>query len=98
MTKKEPKIPVLFRAWNSDPRDIFALFPATPEGGGCVCSYQHIGQHCAADYNLCIKRSRPATLAEYTSLADELTIIGYCFRVVARRSPKMREEYNAQDD
>jgi hypothetical protein len=82
-------VPVIFRVWNGSPHDVFALFPTIPEG---VCSYQHVGQHGAADYALCIKHSRPAALEEYASLANELTRIGYDFRVVARRSPQMRGE------
>ena len=43
---------------------IYALFPELPSdnyGYFCTC-YQHIGQHCSADYHGCIANSRPATL------------------------------------
>jgi hypothetical protein len=88
---KNEILPVIFRMWNGVHGDVFALFPTMREGDGCIASYQRIGQHCAADYDLCIKRSRPATPAEYSALADELKIIGYSFRIVARRSRQMRE-------
>jgi hypothetical protein len=77
-------IPVVFRV----DRDgyVFALFPtiqATSEGH-CQ-SYQHVGQHGAADYHLCIACSRPATLSEYVPLKRELERIGYHLQVYRRR-------------
>lgn len=76
--------PVVFRVDRGG--EVFALFPtllADPSGN--VTSYQHIGQHCAADYGLCIAKSKPATPAQYAALLEELTGIGYCLRVVRRQ-------------
>ena len=53
---------------------VFALFPELPAdnyGASCTC-FQHVGQHCAADYHGCIAQSRPATPIEYADLAAEL--------------------------
>ena len=43
---------------------VFALFPELPadESGRCCTAYQHVGQHCAADYHGCIANSDPASL------------------------------------
>ena len=50
--------------------DCFALFPELPsdEFGNYCTAYQHIGQHCAADYHGCIANSDPATPDEYADL------------------------------
>lgn len=76
--------PVVFRVDREG--EVFALFPtllADPSGN--VTSYQHIGQHSAADYGLCIAKSKPATPEQYADLLTELTAIGYCLRVVRRQ-------------
>ena len=88
------RTPVIFRVWRERGTDceVFALFPTLPEGR-YVTSYQHIGQHSAADYGLCIKHSRPAQPAEYADLLEELTRIGYCLRVIRRLSPTMRRQH-----
>jgi len=75
--------PVIFRVDREG--EVFALFPTLPAYGYYVTCYQHIGQHCAADYGLCINDSRPAQPAEYADLLEELTQIGYVLRVVRRR-------------
>ena len=43
--------------------ECFALFPELPaDDQGLLCTaYQHLGQHAAADYHLCIAQSDPAT-------------------------------------
>ena len=88
------KTPVIFRVLQERGRDceVFALFPTLPAYDHYVTSYQHIGQHCAADYGLCVKHSRPAQPAEYADLLEELTRVGYCLRVTRRQSPTMREQ------
>ena len=65
---------VIFRA-DSD-GDVFALFPniKADNAGRYVQSYQHIGQHSAADYGLCIANSRPAKPDEFAALQRELEI------------------------
>jgi hypothetical protein len=84
-------IPVIFRAEKGG--EVFALFPtlAADLSGHCT-SYQHIGQHCAADYAHCVKQSKPATPAQYAALLQELRAIGYCLRVARRQSPAMRRQ------
>jgi hypothetical protein len=65
---------------------VFALFPELPaDNYGCYCTcYQHVGQHCAADYFGCIAESRPATPEEYADLAAELRQRGYDLAVRQR--------------
>jgi hypothetical protein len=76
---------VLFRISKAKtPADVFALFPYIPgtvDASTCM-SYQHLGQHSAADYEHCIKGSRPATPKEYATLAAELKSIGYNLRII----------------
>ena len=82
---------VIFRA----DRDgiIFALMPELPaDNYGTYCTaYQHIGQHCAADYFGCIQFSRPASPQEYADLLIELERRGYHVEVRQRATPVMHE-------
>ena len=65
---------------------MFALFPNNIcDNSGNVLSYQHIGQHSAADYHYCISKSRPAKEAEYLLLFKELESLGYSLEVCKRR-------------
>ena len=75
----KPIDPVVIRVWREKDGDVFALFPVlSADNNGYHCtSYQHIGQHGAADYRLCIDRSRPATAEEAAPLLAELKAIGY---------------------
>jgi hypothetical protein len=71
----------------------FALFPELPsdyQGFFCTC-YQHVGQHCAADYCGCIASSRPATPAEYADLFVELQHRGYDLEIRHRATQAMHE-------
>ena len=71
----------------------FALMPELPSdnyGTYCTC-YQHIGQHCAADYHGCIHFSRPATPDQYADLLIELEQRGYQVEVRRRATPVMHE-------
>lgn len=70
-------IKVIFRKLEKG--DIIALFPQFPGNvAGTFCrSYQHIGQHGAADYGWVIEISEPATEEEYADLLQELRDIGY---------------------
>ena len=54
---------VIFRKDRTGWKDRFALFPELPSDNyGHLCTaYQHVGQHCAADYHGCIAHSDPAT-------------------------------------
>ena len=83
--------PIVIRVWKGDDSDVFALFPVLPaDNAGYLCtSYQHIGQHAAADYRLCIRNSRPARKAEAADLLAELRAIGYHPRPIKRASPAM---------
>jgi hypothetical protein len=72
---------------------VFALFPDLPadyQGVYCTC-YQHIGQHCAADYYGCIRHSRPATPTEFADLLAELTQRGYEMTIKRRASSAMHD-------
>ena len=72
---------------------VFALFPELPadESGRCCTAYQHVGQHCAADYHGCIANSDPASRAEYVELHEELERRGYDLTVRRRATPEMHE-------
>jgi hypothetical protein len=71
----------------------FALFPELPgDDRGVLCTaYQHVGQHNAADYDLCVSRSDPAAPAEYRDLFEELERRGYDLAVRRRATPEMHE-------
>ena len=87
----KPIDPVVIRVWKGDDSDVFALFPVLPaDNAGNFCtSYQHVGQHSAADYRLCMSKSRPATAAEAADLLGELRGIGYRPLVYHRATPAM---------
>ena len=84
---------VVFRRDRTGRKDCFALFPEMPsdEFGRYCTAYQHVGQHCAADYQGCISQSDPATPAEYTDLYEELKWRGYILSVRRRATPDMHE-------
>ena len=83
-------VPVVFRVWPvKDGGDVIALFPTLPEGFGRVTSYQHIGQHGAADYGLVVWSTRPATPEEYAPLERELRSIGY-FLTIRKRAGRVK--------
>jgi hypothetical protein len=72
---------------------VFALFPELPadyQGLYCTC-YQHVGQHCSAEYYGCIADSRPATPTEHADLFGELKWRGYNMRINQRASNAMHE-------
>ena len=85
------EIIVIFRRDASG--ECFALFPELPaDANGHYCTaYQHVGQHAAADYNLCITKSDPATTDEYADIYDELERRGYILIVRSRATPDMHE-------
>lgn len=89
----EPATVVVFRRWPaSEGGDVLALFPMIDEGGGRCASYQHVGQHSAADYGRVIDATRPADLgaADVLALRAELERIGYVLDI-RRRAPSWRE-------
>jgi hypothetical protein len=67
---------------------VFALFPHEVHDNisGSVTCYAHVGQHSAANYDGCIKSTRPATESEYQDLFKELESIGYNLKVVQRQN------------
>jgi hypothetical protein len=78
---------VIFRRWKAgDGGGVIALFPDQPEGRGRVNSYEHVGQHGAADYPGLLRRTKPAKPAEYKDLLRELKHIGYSPCVVRKRT------------
>ena len=68
------QVVVIFRKDRTGGKDCFALFPELPgDDRGIHCTaYQHIGQHCAAEYQGCITNSEPAAPGEYADLFGEL--------------------------
>jgi len=76
--------------------DVFALFPHDVANRfGHVTSYEHVGQHSTADYNHCMKMSKPANESEYKDLKKELENIGYNLNIVKRQNyNKWLESYN----
>lgn len=81
---------VVFRKFDED-GSIIALFSEQrwSEYQRTINSYQHVGQHGAADYDHCITHSRPASEDEYMPLLVELISIGYeNLRVMQRCRPK----------
>ncbi len=84
---------VVFRKDRTGWKDCFALFPELPsDNQGIYCTaFQHIGQHCAADYHGCIAQSDPAAPGEYADLYEELERRGYHLTVRRRATPVMHE-------
>ena len=84
---------VIFRKDRTGWKEPFALFPELPadQHGFHCTAYQHIGQHCAADYHGCVAQSDPATPDEYRDLYDELERRGYILAVRRRAMPEMHE-------
>lgn len=73
---------VVFRKWNNG--DIVALFPELPHDRHHCMSYEHVGQHGAADYSGVVMMTTPAKPEEYANLAAELRRIGYRLNVKTR--------------
>lgn len=81
---------VVFRKFK-DGGDVVALFPEErwSRHEYTISSYQHVGQHGAADYDHVITISHPARADEYRSLLAELKRIGYDdLRVMQKCRPK----------
>ena len=78
---------VVFRKWKDDGQ-IVALFPdIQADDDGHIVSYVHVGQHGAANYQHCIGKSVPATIAEAAPLKKELEdMVGYVLAVIQRRN------------
>ena len=81
----EKPTPVIFRKWKDD-GTIMALFPydlGTDSPYTCS-SYEHVGQHGAADPRGCIQQTTPAKPAEYADLKAELEGLGYKLKPMSR--------------
>lgn len=67
---------------------VYALMPHDCcDFKGHVSTYQHVGQHSAADYNHYISKSRPASPKEYADLKKEMEQgYGYNLKVVSKRN------------
>lgn len=88
MEKDKDITKVVFRWWTvNNYQVVIALFPEIiADAAHLYCeSYEHVGQHDAADYQGIIQDSRPATPEEYADLKAELESIGYNLRVMQRR-------------
>lgn len=85
MNENEPVV-VIFRKWR-DNGDILALFPEIParERGYECDSYEHVGQHGAANCQECIRGTRPALPHEYANLKTELEGAPYHYNLVVRQ-------------
>jgi hypothetical protein len=86
------KTVVIFRVWPDG--QTMALFPEDPSDvAGYFCSsYMHLGQHSGADYQGCVKATRPATPEEYADLKAELEGIGYNLDVKRRATRAMDDK------
>jgi hypothetical protein len=83
MKRDKEKTTVIFRKFKGG--EIIALFPeiqADMSKGNCQ-SYQHIGQHGAASYDL-VSNTKLATANEYGDLKKELEDIGYNLEIKKR--------------
>lgn len=67
---------------------VFALMPhECCDRKGHVPTYQHIGQHSAADYRFCIAQSRPAKPSEFKELLNEMEVgHGYNLKIVLKQN------------
>jgi hypothetical protein len=86
---------VIFRKWiKSEGGGIIALFPQIPVNTNSrfVQSYEHVGQHGAADPLIVINKTVPALTEEYEELKRELERRGYDLRVCCRFCNSDRKE------
>ena len=92
---KEELTPVVFRVWVSEPPfECIALFPTIAgDIRGVFCAgYEHIGQHGAVDYDLCIRKTRPALPNEFRELLKELHNIGYGDLLLIKRATRKHHD------
>jgi hypothetical protein len=78
----------VFRKWRAYPHEVIALFPEIEARSGFCESYEHVGQHGGAQYEIVNRLTVPATPDEYASLKSELESIGYRLDVKLRRPHK----------
>jgi len=84
---------VLFRRWK-DSGNVIALFPEIPAdlNGRYCLSYEHVGQHGAADFHSVVQQTLPVTSKRCADLAQELTEIGYDLKPIQRASFRNHEK------
>ena len=80
------KTEVVFRRWKKVPKSVIALFPYEIEVDSHCMSYEHIGQHSAADYAGVIDQTIPAEGDDVDELTRELLEIGYNLKPITRIS------------
>lgn len=90
-------VTVIFRKYK-DTGDVFAIFPYEIANSELhVTTYEHIGQHSAGNYQVCIDISKPARSIEYASLARELTSLGYVLDIKTRvNASKQSDAYRLE--
>jgi len=79
---------VVFRKWRDKSvigDGVIALFPEIDDGRGMCSSFEHVGQHGAADYDGVISRTRAADPAEYAALKAELEAAPYNYKLDVRK-------------
>lgn len=83
---------VVFRRWRDKAGDVIALFPdETADNLGHCSSFEHVGQHGAANYQLVMAATSPASPEQYADLKSELESEPYNYRLrVLRRRPAHR--------
>ena len=84
------KLKTIFRTFRGD-TEATAFFPEvlfSYSDDHCMC-YARVGQYSAADYEGCIKRSRPSTPEQTARLKAELESLGYEIEVRARATRAM---------
>ena len=89
---EEPTV-VVFRVWKGKEGGVIALFPEIPASCGNphhCSSFEHVGQHGAADYHGVVLRTRKAVPQEYRGLKAELEAEPYGYRLVVRERASCR--------
>jgi hypothetical protein len=91
---------VVFRKWyrRCDGNGVIALFPLESDPKtGMVQSFEHVGQHGAADYTSVLTRTRVAKPDEYADLLKELESTPYDYWLdVKRRAPGPKRSKSAK--
>ena len=78
---------VVFRRWKTGNKSVIALFPGIKaDNSGNCSSYEHIGQHGAADYTHVVSKTTPAYITDddCRDLYRELEAIGYDIEIIKR--------------
>ena len=87
---------VIFR-WERE-GGVFALFPELPADnhGFYATCYQHIGQHCAADYYGCIAKVARPSPASTVTYSTNLKAVATTLIIRHRATPVMHERRRFQ--